>query len=183
MFSLYSVLVHPQDELLLVCLGASLCPLTLVYTWSGHEDSRFQVNFPSTCVLSALGLVFGTASHPAAPYEWALIYVIASTLWCCDNSALWQGHPNLWGICRLLCCIIDFIIICLYINTTVFSNSHSQGRMTPVISLCSSQNMNTLSHSSVAMHCRLQACIGDHNENIFKISIVSCFIFNQVHTT
>lgn len=149
--------MHQQAELLLVCLG--LCSLPLVYTWSGHEDSRFQVGFPSSCVLSALGLVFGAASQPAAPFEWALISVIASTLWCCDNSALWQGLPDQWGIYRLLCCIIDFIIICLYINTTVFSKSHSQGRMTPVIRLCSSQNMNILSHSSVIVDCKLALLI------------------------
>lgn len=82
--------------------------LTLPRTWSGVEDCGFQVTFPGSCLFCAPvnlcpfrpGLPLGTAPCPAAaPSGRALISVVASSLWCCDSPAPWQGQP--WSAVNL----------------------------------------------------------------------------------
>lgn len=67
--------------------GAALRTLDLRVTFSGSRSAR----------------------SVAQPRQGG-VAIIASSLSCCDSPAPWQGRRDLWGIYRLLRCIIDFLL-------------------------------------------------------------------------
>lgn len=125
---------------------------------------------PAPCPLCH-GLLPGTA-HP--PFPWSNGVDLNChhcqrpvMLWLCCP---WQGRFDLWGIYRLLRCIIDFIIICLHIATLLCSQTTAPKVEWRQSSLSVAPTMLFFffffAFSQTTRHRSFEACFVDFDQNI-----------------